>query len=172
MSTPSEHGSGSATTPLPPSQDEEIQDTASSVLATGPPPGVTVQFLPERPNATFDRRMRDTHTRSVSPRPRRVVSPSLSVAQIRARAAEQKADSALSSTRRIADQTIRAQAATDDAIAEARSVRGEVESRIAELMQRVEANTSNVLGEFTGEVKWVVEQTQVQTLHAVGSAVQ
>ena len=51
-------------------------------------------------------------------------------------------------------------------------MRGEVESRIAELTQRVEANTSSVLGEFTGEVKRVVEQTQAQTSHAVGSAVQ
>ena len=85
------------------------------MLATGPPPGVTVQFLPERPNATFDRRMRDTHTRSVSPRPRRVVSPSHYVAQIRVRAAEQKVDSALSSTGRIVDQTIRAQVVADDA---------------------------------------------------------
>ena len=101
-----------------------------------------------------------------------MVLPSLSVAQMRARAAKQKADSALSSTGRIADQTICAQAAADDAIAKARSVRGEVESRIAELTQRAEANTSSVLGEFTGEVKLVVEQTQAQTSHAVGSAVQ
>ena len=94
------------------------------------------------------------------------------MAQRRAQIAEAKAESTFSRARQIADQTIRAQAATDDAIAEARAVRGEVESRIAELTQRAEANTSSVLGEVTGEVKWVVEQTQAQTSHVVGSTVQ
>ena len=131
----------------------------------GPPPGVTVQVVPEelrpeQPNSTFARRMRDTRTRSVSPRPRRAVSPSLSVAQSRARTAETKADVALSRTGAIADQTIRAQATADDAIAEARAVRGVVESRIEEFTQRAEASTSSVLGEVAGEVKRVVEQTQ------------
>ena len=62
----------------------------------------------------------------------------------------------------IADQTIRAQATADDAIAEARAVRGEVESRMVEMTRRAEANTSSVLGEVTGEVKRVMEQTQAQ----------
>ena len=49
---------------------------------------------------------------------------------------------------------------------------GEVESRIAELTQRAEANTSSVLGAVSGEVKRVVEQTQAQMSHAIGSVVQ
>ena len=138
MSTPSARSSDSATSPPPPSPSEEVQDTASSVLAMGPPPGVTVQFMPEQqspeqPNTTFARRMRDTRTRSVSPRPRRAISPSLSVAQSRARTAETKADVALSRAGTIADQTIRAQATADDAIAEACAVRGEVESRMVDV---------------------------------------
>ena len=164
MSTPSAKSSDSATSPARPSPSEEVQDTASSVLAMGPPPGVTVQVIPEelrpeRPNATFARRMRDTRSRSVSPRMRRAVSPSLSVAQSRARTAETKADVALSRTGTIADQTLRAQATADDAIAEARAVRGAVESRIKEFTQRAETSTSSVLGEVTGEVRRVVEQT-------------
>ena len=133
MSTPSEHGSDSATTPLLPPQAEEVQDTASSVLAEGAPPGVTVQWLTNTPNAMFTQRMRDTRPHSVSPRQRRVVSPSLSVAQTCAQTAELKADTALSSAERIADQTLRAQSVTDDAIAEARAVHGEVESRLSEI---------------------------------------
>ena len=116
--------------------------------------------------------MKDARPRSVSPRQRRVVSPSLSVVQLRAQTAERKADTALSSAGRIADQTMRAQSVTDDAIAEARAVREEVESRISELSQCAEINTSSVLGEVTGEVKRVVEQTQAQMSHAVGTAVQ
>ena len=126
MSTPSEKGSGSTTSHS--AQRDATQDTASSMLAMGAPPGVTVQYVPNAPNTTFDWRMRDNHLRSVSPRPRRVVSPSLSMAQLRARTAEWKADTALSSAGQIADQTICAQSVADDAIAEARDVREEVES--------------------------------------------
>ena len=169
MSTPSEHGSGSVTTPLPPLQSDEGQDTASSVLAVGTPPGVMVQYVPDAPNTAFTRRMRDARPRSMSPRQRRVVSPSLSMAQLRARTAEQKADTALSSAGRIADQTIHAWSVADDAIAEALAMREEVEPRLSELSQRAEANTSSVLGEVAGEVKRVVEQTQAQTSHLLDS---
>ena len=133
MSTPSEHGSDSATTSLLPPQAEEVQDTASSVLAESTPPGVTVQWLTNTPNAAFTQRMRDTRPRSVSPRQQRVVSPSLSVAQTRVRTVELKADTALSSAERIADQTLRAQSIADDAIAEVRAVRREIESRLSEV---------------------------------------
>ena len=67
---------------------------------------------------------------------------------------------------------MRAQSVADDAITEARAVREEVESRLSELSQRAEVSTSSVLGEVAGEVKRVVEQTQAQTSHTVGSAVQ
>ena len=155
---PSEHESGSATLPPPPLQSDEVQDTALSVLAVGAPPRVTVQYVPDAPNTAFTRRMRDTRPRSVSPWQRRVVSPSLSVAQLHAGTAEQKVDTTLSSAERIADQTMHVQSVDDDAIAEARAVREEVESRMAEMLQHAEITTSSVLGEVTGEVKRVVEQ--------------
>ena len=172
MSTPSAQGSGSATSPPPPLQTDETQDTGSSVLAMGAPPGVTVQWLTNTPNIVFDQRMRDTRARSQSPRPRRAISPSSSVAQICAKTAEQKADAALSSTGQIADQTMRAQSVADDAIAEARAVGEEVESQISELVQRAEISTSSALGEVTGKFRRAVEQTQVQPSHTIGTVVQ
>ena len=153
MSTPSAQGSGSATSPTPPLQTDETQDTASSVLAMGVPPGVTVQWLTNTPNTVFDQRMRDTRARSRSPRPCRVILPSSSVAQIRAKTAEQKVDAALSSAGQIVDQTMHAQSVANDAIAEARAVREEVESQISELAQRAEISTSSALGEVTGEFR-------------------
>ena len=82
-----------------------------------------------------------------------MVSPSLSVAQLRARTAEQKVDTALSSAGRIADQTMRAQSVANDAIAEACAMREEVESQLSELLQRAEFSTLSILGEVAGEVK-------------------
>ena len=51
-------------------------------------------------------------------------------------------------------------------------MRGEVESRLTELTRCAEINASNVLGEVAGEVRRVVDQSQAQTSHAVGSIVQ
>ena len=95
MSTPSEKGSTSATSP--PTRSDDIADTASSVQGTGVPPVVIVQdvymnappsppmrVVPVVPNTVFGSRMRDTRLRSVLPWPRRVVSPSLSIAQMHA----------------------------------------------------------------------------------------
>ena len=105
MSTPSDQASVSATSPS--ARYEDIEDTASSVQGMGVPEIVTVQSVhsnappsPPRlvavnaPNTMFSRRMRDTRARSVSPRPRRAVSPSVTIAQMRARAAKWKADTA------------------------------------------------------------------------------
>ena len=79
---------------------------------------------------------------------------------------------AISSAGRIADQTIRAQSPAKDAIAEARAVRKEVESRISELSRHAEVTTSSVVGGITGHVREVVEQSEVKTSRAVGNALQ
>ena len=142
MSTPSDKGSSSATSPL--TKSEEIADTASSVQGVGAPPEITFQEVkmfepptsPQRvstaaPNVMFKQRMRDTRARSVLQRPHRAVLPALSIAQLCVRTAERKADTALSSVGQIAEQTLRAQSTADDAIAEARAVHKEVESRIS-----------------------------------------
>ena len=125
MSTPFEKGSDSATAPPPPSQDDEVEDTASSVQGMGPPPGVVVTVLTDAPNTSYERRMGDVRTRSVSPRPRRTISPSkLSVAQRRAQIAEAKAESAFSGVGMVADQNRHAQSVAEAAIAEARKDSG------------------------------------------------
>ena len=107
MSSPSETQSvKSVTVSSPQATDATYEDTASSVLAKGAPPGVTVQWLTNTPNVAFNQRMKDARPRSVSPRPRRSISPSkLSMAQRRAQIAEQKAESAFSGVRMVADQT-------------------------------------------------------------------
>ena len=122
--------SGSVSSPA--AADSTIDDTASSILAEGAPPEVTVQWLSNTPNSAFAQRMQDVRPRSVSPRPRRTASPSqLSVAQQRARSADQRAETALSGVEAVVDRTQRAQTVAEDAIAEARSVRAEASSRMA-----------------------------------------
>ena len=183
MSTPSDQASVSATSPS--RHHEDIEDTASSVQGMGEPEIVTVQSVhsnvspsPPRqvavysPNSVYSRRVRDARARSVSPRPRRVVSPSVTIAQLRARTAEWKADTAQSFAGRIADQTVRAQSTAEDAIAEARAVREQVESRIADMSRRTEIASSSVVGEMTGRVKEAVERSQEEMSRAVGSSIQ
>ena len=170
MSSPSENSpERSDSVSSPAAADSTMEDTASSVLAVGAPPGVTVQVLPESPNASYERRMRDVRTRSVSPRPRRTISPSrLSVAQQRARAAEAKAESAVSGVEIVADRTMRAQAVAEDAIAEARSVRAEVSSRMAEVAKHADVSASVVAENLVGKMKETVAHTEATTSRAVG----
>ena len=98
MSSPSETQSvKSITVSSPQATDATYEDTASSVLAEGAPPGLMVQWWTNTPNTAFNQQMKDARLRSVSPWPRRAISPSkLSVAQQRAQIAEQKAESAFS----------------------------------------------------------------------------
>ena len=128
MSSPSVNSperSESVSSPL--AADGTIEDSASSARRFGPPPGVMVQHISVPPNVAFRTRQRNVRSRSALPRPRRTLSPiALSVAQQRARTAEQRAETALSGVEVVADRTRRVQAVAEDAIAEARSVRAEV----------------------------------------------
>ena len=113
-----------------------------------------MQWLTNTPNSTFAQRMQDVRPHSVSPRPRRTASPSkLSVAQQRARAAEEKAESAVSGVGVVADQTRYARSVAEAAIAEAWSVRDEVTSKIAEVAHRSDVSASNVAKVLTGKVQ-------------------
>ena len=98
------------------------------------PPSPPLQVVPAVPNTVFSQRMRDTRSQSTSPRLRRVISPSLSIAQMCAQTAEWKADTAISSVRRIVDQAFRARSTANDAIAEVCSVCKQVESRIVDIL--------------------------------------
>ena len=149
--------------------DGTIVESASSTRRFGPPPGVTVQHIPVRPNVTFRSRQGNVRARSASPRPRRTVSPiALSVAQERARTAEQRAETALSGVEVVADRTKRAQAVAEDAIAEARSVCTEVASRMAEAAKRADVSASAVAEDFAGKVRETVAHAEATTSRAVG----
>ena len=130
MSSPSEPQSRkSEIVSSPKATDAVYEHTASSVQGMGPPPGVAVQFLPVAPNTSFAQRMSDVRAHSVSPRPRRTISPSsLSVAQQCVRIAEQKAESTVSGVGVVAEQSRFAQSIAEAAIAEARSVHKTVKS--------------------------------------------
>ena len=174
MSSPSEHSpERSVSVNLPAAADSTIEDTASSILAEGAPPEVTVQWLTNTPNSAFVQRMQDVCPHSVSPRPQRTASPSnLSVAQQCARAAKEKAESAVSGVGMVADQTRYARSVAEAAIAEARSVRDEVTSKIAEVAQRSDVSASNVAEVLTGKVQQVAAHFEVHTSHAVGQVAQ
>ena len=154
MSSPSKTQSvKSVTVSSPKATDATYEDTASSILAEGAPPGVTVQWLTNTPNSAFEQRRKDAHSRSVSLRPQRTISPSkLSVAQRRAQIAEQKAESAFSGVVVVADQTRHTQSVVEAAIAEAPSVHDEVLSKIAEVTKRSDVSVSNVADVLTGKV--------------------
>ena len=172
MSSPS--GSvKSVTVSSPKATDATLEDTASSILAEGAPSGVTVQWMTNTPNAAFEQRMGDVRARSVSPRPRRTISPSkLSVAQRRAHIVEQKAESTFSGVGMVMDQTRYAQSIAEAAIAEARSVRDEVASRMEEVAKRSDVSVSNVADVLTGKVQQVAVQFEAQTSHAVEQVAQ
>ena len=91
---------------------------------------------------------------------------------MRARTMEWKAETAMSSVGQVADQAFCARTAADDAIAEARSVREQVESRIADLAARTETVASSVIGELSGQVAEAVERSQADTSRAVEGAIQ
>ena len=172
MSSPSESVK-SVTVSSPKATDATLEDTATSVLLEGAPPGVTVQWLTNTPHAAFEQRMGDVHARSLSPRPRWTISPSkLFVAQQHAQIVEQKAESAFSGVGVVADQTRYAQSIAEAAIAEAQSVRGEVASRMEEVAKRSDISVSNVADALTGKVQQVDAQFEAQTSQAVGQVAQ
>ena len=105
-----------------------------------------------------------TRARSTSLVLRRSLSPlGLSVAQRRAQLAEQVAESAMSGVRCVADETRCAREVAEAAIAEARSVHGEVQSKVASLMARADASAAHAIEVLSGRVQEVAEHSQVQT---------
>ena len=67
----------------------------------------------------------------------------------------------------VADHTRHAQAVAKAAIAEARSVREEVSSRIAEVAKRVDVSASSVAENLTGKVQQVAAYSDAQTSRSV-----
>ena len=93
---------------------------------------------------------------------------SLSVAQCHARTAELKAESAYSGVGVVADQTLRAQAVAEDAIAKARSMCKEVASKITEVVRHADVSASSMAESLEGKMREMAAHTDATTTHAVG----
>ena len=138
----------------------------------GAPPGVTVQWLTNTPNTAFARRMRDARSRSVSPRPHKVVSPSLSVAQLRARAAEQIAATAVSGVGCVEQETCCVREMVEATMAEAKSVWDDVESRVAVLAAAADVSATRTSEEIASRVRQVAEYSEAQALRVTAGVTQ
>ena len=150
-----------------------LADTASSVRHSGRLPGGSSTVTSRAPNVAYSWGMAVARARSASPGLRRSPSPlGLSVAQQRARLAEQSAATAISSMGRIEEETRRIREMVEATIAEARSVRGEVESRIATLAAVADANATRTAEEITSRVQEVAEYSDAQASRAAADVTQ
>ena len=103
----------------------------------------------------------------------RAASPlGISVAQRRAQLAESNAKSAMSSVSHVTKETHCVRDVAKAAIAKAKSVHGEVESRVATLVAQAEANTKHVVDRLSKRVSVVVVQSEAQTSRVVGTVAQ
>ena len=92
----------------------------------------------------------------------------LSVAQQRVRTAELKADTAFSGVGMVAEEMRRVKNVAEDAIAEARSLRTGLESKMHEVATRVNVSASDVADNLTGRVREAVAHSDEMTNRAVG----
>ena len=137
-----------------------MEDTASSIALRVSSPSA---LRARTPNVTFARGVA-ARSRSASPRPRRSVSPlGVSVAQRRAQLAAQSAATAVSGVGHVEAETRRVRALVDASTAEARSVRSEVETRLASLATAAETSTARVAAELGEQVRSVAEYADAQT---------
>ena len=141
-----------------------LEDTASSVRHTGQLPGSSATLSPRAPYSAFEQQRAMTRACSTSPGLRRSLSPlGILVAQRHVQLAEQVAESAMSGVGCMADETRRAREVAKAAIAEAKSVHGEVQSKVAVLAARADASAAHAVEVLSGCVQEVAEQSQVQT---------
>ena len=141
-----------------------LEDTASSARQTGTLPGRSMTVLPSvASNSAYAQRRLLTRGRYASPRPRRIASPiGVSVAQRRVQMAEQIAESAFSGVGQVADETRCAHEVAEAAIAEARSVHGTVENRVAELSARADESTTHAVEVLTEQVRQTAAETEAK----------
>ena len=135
-----------------------LLDTVSSVRHAGRLPGGTSTVMSRAPNVAYLCGMVAARARSASPGLRRSPSPlGLSVAQRCAWLAEQTASTAISSIGCVEVETHRIREMVEATTAEARSVHGEVESRVATLAAAADVSTTRATEEIPSRVKEVVE---------------
>ena len=172
MSSPSANSpETSVVVSSPNAADSTREDSASSTRRFGLPPGVGVQYVSMPPNATFESGRRSVRTRSVSPRPRRTISPSsLSVAQQRIRTAEQKADTAISGVEDVASWVEHARRVAEDAIASSRTVQADVQAKISEVVSQQVANVSGMAANIEGKIREMAAHSEAQASRAVADS--
>ena len=113
---------------------------------------------PRAPNSAFERWRTMTRARSASLGLRRSLSPlGLSVVQHCAQLVEQVTENAMSDVGRMADETRRAREVAEAAIAKARSMHREVQSKVASLTAHADANATHAVEVLSGRVQEVVE---------------
>ena len=113
------------------------------------------------PNSAYSHWRSLSRGRSASPGTRWVASLiGISVAQRHAQIAEKIAERAISGVGQVADETRHARKVAEAAIAEARSVHGEVQSRVASLSTQAEASTAHAVEVLSGRVQEVAEHSQ------------
>ena len=142
---------------------DALEDTASSVHQGRALQAVTHVSGGMLPNSAYSRGRAAARSQSASPRPRRVLSPvGLSVAQRRMQLAEQTAATAASGVGRVAEETRRVRELVEATTAEARSVRGEVESHVTQMAAAAEANAARTEERMMAEVKRVADYSDAQ----------
>ena len=119
------------------------------------------------------RGMAAARARSASPGLRRSPSPlGVSVAQCCARLAEQSAATAISGVGRVEEETRRVRQMVEATTAEARSVRGDVESRVATLAAAADASAARTAEEISSRVKEAVEYSDAQASRVAADVTQ
>ena len=140
-----------------------LSDTVSSVRHAGRLPGGSSTVTSRAPNVAYSRGMAAARARSASPGLRRSPSPlGLSVAQQCARLAEQSTATAISGVGRVEKETRHVREMVEATTAEARSVRGDVESCVATLAAAADASAARTTEEISSRVKEVVEYSDAQ----------
>ena len=125
------------------------------------------------PNLADAQRRSLTRGRSASPRPRRIASPiGVSVALRHAQMAEQIAESAFSGVGQVVDATRCARKVAEATIAEARSMHGAVESRVAALSACADESTMHAVEVLTEQMQRTAVETKAKASRTVGTVVQ
>ena len=140
-----------------------LEDTASSVYQGRDIQTVTRVSGGTFPNSAYSRGRTAARSKLASPRPRRILSPvGLSVAQRRVQLAEQTVATAISGVGRVAEESRRVRKLVGAATAKARSVRGEVESRVAQMAAAAEASAARSVEHVAAEVEQVAAYNNAQ----------
>ena len=135
-----------------------LVDTVSFVRHIRRLPGSSSTISGRAPNVAYSRGMVVAHVCSASPGLCRSPSPlGVSVTQRRARLAEQSATTAISGVGWVEEEMQRVRQMVEATTAEARSVHGDVESRVTTLVAAADASAARTAEEISSRVREAVE---------------